>query len=367
MRAAAIPDGPESLTPTWIGECLKAAGTACNANIRSVEVQRFAEGVGLLGQLARVRIHYDGERNDGPEALVVKFPAAAPQNVALCEAIRLYWREHHFYTQSASETPLRVPRLYHSAMEGMAKFVLVLEEIQGAVAGDQIRGATPEQVRIAARRIAQHHAKFWGRAQQGATAWLPALNDRTLLEVIRSLTAAGTPDLLAQLPECFSEETRQVVLRLPEVMPALTDLICSGATTFVHGDFRVDNLFFGTAEGSSELTVVDWQICYEACGPYDIAYLMTQSVPAAIRREIEPEILRTYHDVLLSTGVKDYDFETCREDYRRAATYCICYPLIAAGTLDLSNERGRELGKMMLERALSAAEDVRSLALIEAL
>lgn len=367
MLALAIPDSPEGLTPAWIGACLESAGAPANIHVKAVEVERFAEGVGLLGQLVRVRIQYAGERNDGPDGLIVKFPARSPQNIALCEAIRLYWREHHFYTHTAGETPLRVPRVYHSAMDGLAKFVLVLEEIQGATPGDQIQGATPEQVRTAAAAIARHHAKFWGRARQGSRAWLPALNDRSLLGVVSHLTAAGTPRLLAELPECFSDEVRRMVQRLPEAMPALTDLICSGPTTFVHGDFRVDNLFFGMSEAGPSFAVVDWQICYEACGPYDLAYLMTQSVPTPVRREIEADILQTYHRSLLENGVEGYDLVACREDYRRAATYCVCYPLIAAGTLDLANERGRALGVMMLDRALSAAEDVQALALLESL
>jgi hypothetical protein len=41
--------------------------------------------------------------------------------------------------------------------------------------------------------------------------------------------------------------------------------------------------------------------------------------------------------------------------------------LIAAGTLDLSNVRGRALGSMMLNRALSACEDLDSLGVLSAL
>jgi hypothetical protein len=124
---------------------------------------------------------------------------------------------------------------------------------------------------------------------------------------------------------------------------------------------------FGATASDPELTVLDWQICYEACGPYDIAYLMTQSVQPDVRRAIESEILEEYHAELVRNGVESYDLSACREDYRRATTYCVCYPLIAAGTLDLANDRGRALGKMMLDRALSAVEDVRSLGLLESL
>ncbi len=367
MHAYGIPESPDALTPAWITDRLRAAGAISEGEVASFSVTRFGEGIGLLGQLVKVNLKYSGVANDAPENLVVKFPALSPENVALCEAIRLYWREHHFYTHSSRETPLCVPRVFHSALEGLTKFVLVLEEVRGARAGDQIQGAEPEQVRVAAREIARHHAKFWGKAKQGTQSWLPALADSDISQVTQALTGAGLPKVLAELSECFTEETKAVALKLVERMPELTQLICSGTTTFVHGDFRVDNLLFGVEEGAPPLTVLDWQICYEACGPYDVAYLMTQSVAKEVRREIEAEVIELYHASLVEAGVRNYTLADCREDYRRAATFCVCYPLIVAGSLDLANERGRALGKMMLDRALSAAHDVDSLALLESL
>jgi hypothetical protein len=143
--------------------------------------------------------------------------------------------------------------------------------------------------------------------------------------------------------------------------------MCAGATTFVHGDFRIENLLFSDDGDHSKLTVIDWQICYDACPPYDVAYLMTQSVEPHVRRQIERDVLRSYHGELLEKGVTGYSMEQCFQDYRKAATYCLCYPLIAAGTLDLSNERGRSLASMMLNRSLSAAQDLDSLGLLQSL
>lgn len=366
-HAVKLPEGPEALTPAWMTDCLRRAGALEGAEVKELKVEPFAEGVGLLGRLTKVHLRYDKVENDAPQTLVVKFPATSAQNVALCEAIRLYWREHHFYTNSADKSPLRVPKHYFSQMNGLREFVLVLEEVRDAVPGDQIGGATVEQVHLAVKQIAGHHATFWGQAHCGSESWLPSLNEPSVVQVNQALTRAGVPKLLAELPECFNAETKTVAERLADVMPALSDLLCSGPTTFVHGDFRIDNLFFGTLNGEPTLTVLDWQICYEAPGPYDVAYLMTQSVNPEHRRPIEAQVLRDYYDELMAAGVRDYSFEQCREDYRRATTFCLCYPLIAAGTLDLANERGRALGTMMLDRALSAVEDVRAIDLVESL
>jgi hypothetical protein len=361
-----ILNGPDELSAEWLTQVLKHAGALGSGRVSSVRVERIAEGVALLGQLARAHLQYSGAAPGAPPTVIVKFASAFPQNVALCEALKLYSREHHFYTRSAHESPLRTPRLYYSGMEGLAKIVLVLEDVRGGTAGDQITGGTAAQVLAAVRHAARHHAKFWMQGRHGSQDWVPPLNDASISPLMQHITAGSVPKLLEQLPECFNDTTRAIAQKLATKMGVLADSICAGVTTFVHGDFRIENLLFSD-DDPSQLTVIDWQICYDACPPYDVAYLMTQSVEPAVRRSIEREILRRYHGELVENRVTDYSEEACYQDYRKAATYCLCYPLIAAGTLDLSNERGRALASMMLNRSLSAAQDLEALPLLESL
>jgi hypothetical protein len=367
MHQLSIPRGPDELDMQWMTSCLQRAGALTDGRISQMRVERIAEGVALLGQLARVHLQYSGAAPDAPETVIVKFSSAFPQNVALCEALRLYSREHHFYTRSAHESPLRTPKLYYSGLEGLAKVVLVLEDVRGAQPGDQISGATRGQVLSAVQHAARHHAKFWNKGRAGAQDWVPPLNDPSISPLMQHITASSVPKLLEQLAECFNPTTAAVAQKLTTTMCQLANRMCSGVTTFVHGDFRVENLLFSEDGDHSKLTVIDWQICYDACPPYDVAYLMTQSVEPRVRRESELDVLRTYHSALLENGITDYSLEDCFQDYRKAATYCLCYPLIAAGTLDLSNERGRSLAAMMLNRSLSAAQDLDSLSLLQSL
>jgi hypothetical protein len=362
-----LPTGPEALSPSWFTDILRGAGVLGEGHVAELHVEPFAEGVGLLGRLVRVHLRYARGETDAPPTLVVKFPARAAENLALCEALRLYDREYGFYTTTSTETPLRVPRAYHAARRSPREFVLVLEDIRHAEPGNQLAGATETQIRTAVLRISEHHAAFWGRAQDGPRGtWLPAPDDADILGVVGALTRAGAEKLTRELPECFTDETRTVALTLADHMPALTRSMGARGRTFVHGDFRVDNLLFA-GEGGTEMIVVDWQIAYATCAPYDVAYLMTQSVEPALRRTLEAETLAMYHDALCRHGVPSYSLEACREDYRRATTYCLCYPLIAAGTLDLSNARGRALGKMMLDRCLTAVSDAGSARLLRSL
>ena len=44
--------------------------------------------------------------------------------------------------------------------------------------------------------------------------------------------------------------------------------------TIIHGDYRLDNLFFGTDESDYELAVIDWQIASRGGAAYDVAYFI---------------------------------------------------------------------------------------------
>jgi hypothetical protein len=66
--------------------------------------------------------------------------------------------------------------------------------------------------------------------------------------------------------------------------------------------------------------------------------------------------LHAYHDTLLEYGVKGYSFDHCLEDYRLNLMITMITPIAICGTLDSGNERGKELGRVILRRSLAALE-----------
>jgi thiamine kinase-like enzyme len=132
-----------------------------------------------------------------------------------------------------------------------------------------------------------------------------------------------------------------------------------------HGDARLDNIFFGSPDGKQPLTFVDWQIAVRARGPYDIGYFTSQSMQPADRKTHEEELLRGYYDKLAKAGVKNYSWEQCWEDYRVSVLFCLAYPVIAGGSIDLANERGVALGNAMTDRSIAAIAELDCASLLE--
>lgn len=128
--------------------------------------------------------------------------------------------------------------------------------------------------------------------------------------------------------------------------------------TVAHGDFRLDNLFFGTAPGHVPVAALDWQGCLRAKPVQDLAYFLSGSVPIELRRAHERDLLATWHDTLCERGVQGYTLEQTWEDYRRALLYMWDPVVVIAGTLDPSNERGHAWMSHMVERTATAIGDL---------
>ncbi|MHC4109153.1 MAG: phosphotransferase, partial [Planctomycetota bacterium] len=57
-----------------------------------------------------------------------------------------------------------------------------------------------------------------------------------------------------------------------------------GPHAITHGDYRVDNMLFATAEGGYPLAVVDWQTCGHGTPVADASYFLGASVLPELRR-----------------------------------------------------------------------------------
>jgi hypothetical protein len=355
MASTTLPSGPQELTAGWLTAALRETGTIGEAvEVESFATETIAEGVGLLGQLARVTPRYIDADGREPSSLIAKFPAATEENRDLANALRFYDREVRFYEQIAEEVELRTPKRYFSHFDGESgTFVLLMEDMHPARVGNQIEGCAPGEAKTTLVRIAHFHATWWDKPKTLALDWIPYGKDE-----VHNFVEESFQQSWPVVKENFSSHLPDRIVRAAEKMQTqlirMQHIFSEPPITICHGDLRYDNLFFN----DSGMAVADWQIILRARAPYDAAYFMSQSVNPEDRRASEMEILRTYHDVLVDAGVRDYSFDHCLEDYRFAAMYCLVYPVISAGSLDLANERGVALATAMLDRSVSTILDL---------
>ena len=162
-----IPAQIDEITASWLGEIL--VGDA--GGVTDLSAEALGEGVGILGQLARLTIEYaDGV--DGPATVIAKCQSVAPENQFLGQMMGFYLREVNFYREVATDLPIRVPHAYHADCgEDGTPFILVLEDIAGAHCPDQIGGITVDQTRQILGQVAALHAEFWESPRLEEMTW----------------------------------------------------------------------------------------------------------------------------------------------------------------------------------------------------
>lgn len=347
---------PEQLDAAW----LSAVAGPPGSRLVSFSIEPFPPGVGLVAQVQRLRLEWEG---DGPASLVVKSASPFPGARSVGRTLGMYEREVAFYRDlSAALAPASPACRYAGSDAGTGEFLLLIDDLTGVRVVDQIEGAGEADAVAAVEFLATLHGRTWGGG--GAAAGVPTLDAPWFVTAI----AAAFGQCWGPACERFCDRIPAAVQRLGpglvRAMPALMARLSRGPLSLGHGDLRCDNLFFPDDDG---VVAIDWQLVARGSPVRDLAYFLTQSAPAAERPIWEAELVGRYVDLLAQHGATGYGVAEAWEDYRLAAAYHLCYPVIAAGALDDGGERGGHLLARMIERSATAIDELGCAALIEAL
>ncbi len=346
-----VPLQPEAITNEWLSGVL-------GAEVTDVRSEQIGIGVGLLGRLYRLTIDANG---DAPSSLIAKFPTLDEgARMHVVDPMNFYEKEIRFYEQVADETPVGSPKVYFAHFDPESRdFVLLMQDLSDRRMADQIIGCESVDAFTAVNTLVDLHAHWWESPRLDELTWLPRLADPPYPQVIAGMFKQAWPGALAVLGDDISD----VYVEYGERYVDLVGWFCETGTrppvTFVHGDYRLDNLFFANGQ-ENPLTVVDWQLSFRGRAGYDLAYFVSQSLASDARRGCERELMSSYHDGLTSRGV-DYPREEFELDYRRTVAFCFIYPIVAAGQIEVTNERHRALVKDMVGRSIRAIEDNKAL------
>ena len=353
-----IPEHENDLTAYWIQRAMTAGGRAAFPAIQDAVVEEIGSGVGLVGKILRCHLTYGVGNVRGPETVIVKLPSPHEQTFRTAVRLRLYHREYAFYRRIAPHVPLRSPALlYGDFDESTHRFVLVLEDLRHLTAANQIDGANPEQAKTAIRAVARMHGQFWNKVDRPPLSGFHDSADPQRRPLVQAAYQASLRPALDRFGHLFPDAMRRLAEQYGERLVEHLDAVAAGPRTFTHGDFRLDNMFFG-ADGNDDFAAVDWQVSGIASGLYDAAYFLSSSVDPEIRRKVEREALAEYHDIVCSTGAANFTVEECWRSYRRNMLGCLMTPIVAGGQLDFSSDRSRQLAEVFLTRTLTAIADL---------
>ncbi|MDQ2754849.1 MAG: phosphotransferase [Actinomycetota bacterium] len=352
MTALAVPRGAGDLTASWLSAAL--AGVADSAVV--TEVSAVAVGNGMVADSVRLVLTWD-RPTSAPLSVVAKVAAAEETSRAAAAATRTYEIEAGFYNHLAPTVAVHRPACYLSRFDpDSGNYVVLLEDLAPAEAGDQITGCGVEDAAAAIPELAALHGPRWADPTLLDMAWL----DRPAPE-----SARRTAELLAMLYTGFVE--RYANRLEPDVLPLCERLMASlegylayrpPPWTVTHGDFRLDNLLFG----GPRVAVLDWQTVKVGPAISDLSYFVGSALLPEARRTHEQALVRLYHEGLRSAGV-DMTWDACWDAYRRYSFDGMVMG-IAASMLVGRTERGDAMFMAMVNRHGRQALDLEAARLL---
>jgi hypothetical protein len=339
-----VPRTLADLDAAWLAEAMAAP-------VDVVDVHPIAAGEGFMGQLARVTL--SSPDPDVPTSVILKLPTADPGGQVLGQLLRVWEREHRFYREVAPHLTVRVPRALVNVADPPC---LVLEDLAPAVPGDHVAGATLDQAERAVDAAARHHAAWFEHPMLPSLTWMPDLEDPSVL-AIGPMFAAGWPTFLArygdELPARCLRWCERFVADIPEWIAGHRH----DPVTIVHGDFRLDNLFFADDGG---VAIIDWQMSMRAPGQTDLVYFCANNLTVEMRREQEDALIERYVAGLHDAGVPADAVGL--DEVRRGYVEGMLFYAVSFGasllTIDAANERGAALFDALVRRTFAAVDDL---------
>ena len=347
-----LPTMPAEVTAEWLHEVLPAEVCGGRA-IRTIGCHDIGEGTGIFGQIARLHLTLDGGAH---RSVIVKMPCLEPANLAVAQALGLYQREIAMFQHVVPRSPLTAAACLAAPTEPDGSFVLLLDDLAPHWdVGDQVVGATLAQAELIVEALADFHAMWWEHPDLADMTWLPTQDAPQYLAVVPEIYRAGLPVLQAQWAHRLPAAALDVATELGPRFEEITLRTAQGPITVIHGDTRLDNVFFAR-DGSPRVAFIDFQLSLRARGVADIAYMIGNSVPHDIAREHWRALLTRWLERLAHHGVR-YDADEALLHYREAVLYYLSGAMSLVGTFDAGNDRGAAMIDAYVTRSLNHVVD----------
>lgn len=343
--------GPDDVTTEWMAATL-------GGEVGSLEISRIGDG--LVGMNLRVRLV---DAAPGlPASVVLKLPSPDPVSRSTGIQLRNYEREVRFYLDIAPTVDIRVPRCYHGEWHPESgDFVLVLEDMAPAEQGDQVTGCTVEMAERAVLELARLHGPRWDDPTLEEIDWLTRRRGPEDIAALQGLWSMVYPGFRETFDRHLDPDTIPVLERFAEHLGPWLDGR-TGPQAVTHGDYRLDNLLFGTEAGGPPVTAVDWQTPGHGPPVADLAYFLGAGLLPADRAVHERRLVELYAEAIEGYG-NTVDREWLWEQYRRDAFSGLVMAVIASQIVG-RNERSETMFAAMATRHLAQAIHLDSMSLI---
>ena len=358
-----LPASIDEVDAGWLTKVLRASGGIdADTTVVRADVEPFQVGVGLLGQLARADLAYEG--GDGPPSLILKFPIDVPFQRGMADAMNVYEREARFYAELEPRSDLRAAKV-HAAMinDDKSMSMIVMEDLSDLRQADRTSGVTWDEAVTAVQTLARFHAGWHDspELEELSEVWYSLINPLYNV-ILPQFVEAGWEPCQRYRPDLLDDDLIAFGNDWSELLPAMQRQLTT-SPTMIHADWRADNMFI---DDQGELVMIDFQLTGVGNGAYDLGYFVCQSVEREVRAGRERELVQIYVDELAANGVVR-DVDQMWFDFRVAIGFCFIYGIVSYAQYELLPGEGQHVIDTILRRSTAGITDVDAIAAVRSL
>ena len=319
--------GRHEITAEWLTEALREGGHLPRGRVAEVEVNTDGIGFGYISETVRIVPTYAGADGSALASLVAKLPVTVDFPEYLKPwAAQAVETELHFYPEAGGDCAARVPVCYGAAFEGWRSYALLLEDLSELESMSQMDSGPRDRADRIVEMLGALHAQWWESDRLRAASWLPSPARQS--ELNTPLVEGGWQMFAEQVVPRVDPDFMPIGERVVRDFAGIFERGAASGATLVHGDFRIENFLFGKPGTPDEVVFIDWQLSGYGSGLRDMAYFVSQGFDPDERREVEDDLIATYHTSLVAHGVTGYSLAQCHEDYRLGLLWSLYAPII---------------------------------------
>ncbi len=366
-----------------------------SGTVTAIELADIGANVGFIGKVFRCHLTWSDSdtatSTDQPASVIVKVPTDNDENFALGDGLQLYEREITVYQELRASLGFPMPEYLYGAFDpdpapwierpllflfdrlpvrginwliaqflklsGKSKrrYVLVLEDIADARPPTQAAGGSLDDALAALKVLASFHAHNWMRSEIVENHKRVWAFDRGC----RVYQASYVRNLDAFRAHYRERLGADVLARLDEIQERATQLnrdLAAAPWTLLHGDYRLDNILFGTGPEAPPITTVDWQTVSWGRPLTDVAYFISGALSRPEQAEHHTALLDRYNTQLATYGI-ELDSDQLRRGYALGSGSGYVMAVIASQIVERT-ERGDAMFVAMARGSAALADDV---------
>jgi len=300
--------GLDSLTTRELGEAIGRG--VPGARLESHDVVIDSRGT---TDRARLLLSWNEAGRDAglPASAFAKGTSSQLAPRAIVSGFSCHTYETRFFQQIQPSVADLTVESYVARAGAGGRYVIALED--AALRGDvTFYNADDEATKAHAEAVvdllAKLHGRFWNSPRfQTDLSWLETYSRRPGYPVMRKLFSWSERRFMKQDRE-VPESVRRLTKSYVDNQDVFVKVWESMPVTLCHGDTHLGNTF-SNPDGTAG--IYDWQVFHKMNGLRDIAYFLMHSIPSALRRAEEENLLRRYLAGLAEAGagceVPSYD------------------------------------------------------------